>query len=221
MNLLEPILAYLLHSANRNIKGKSEKFISTFYLIKDKILKRGKWVGYDVQHIKGKKCNSCGGTGLHARYSNTPPYKPYDYDDCYHCFAGWYKMPLWICLRRIQFGKYVFHKPLKREEHIGNPFTQESLGWEVSSNPVIEGYIEHEKHWFGGYAIFIIFLLYNRPIAKAYFNDEFYWWYGYRLRNFVRRFRSWNGWTIVRPKVKIRQYYDEDFKDPYYDDLPF
>lgn len=213
------ILPFLLHTANRNIKGKSDRFIKPFYELKDEILKRGQWVGYDIQHINGKRCNSCDGKGNYPKYGYNG--KVYDYADCYHCFAGWYKMPIWICLRRIKFGKYFFHKPLKREEHIGNPFTKDSLGWEVSSNPIIEGYIDHNNHWFGGFAIFILFCLYNKTAAKLYFKDETDWYWRYRLKSFLRRLVSWNGWVIEKPKLKIQEYYDEDFKHAYYDDLPF
>jgi hypothetical protein len=121
------ILSWLLHHANRHTKSES------FYKIKDEILTRyGKQVGYDIQHIPGKTCNSCGGRGQHPKYSNTPPYKIYDWADCYHCWGGWYKFPKWICLARIEFGTYIFHKPLKREEKINNPFTKEELGWDVT-----------------------------------------------------------------------------------------
>lgn len=211
------ITPFLLHAANRNIKSKAEIFIKAFYEVKDEILKRGKWIGYDVQHIKGKRCNSCDGKGNHPKYGYNG--KVYDHADCYHCFAGWYKMPIWVCLRRIQFGRYVFHKPLKREEHIGNPFTKDSLGWEVTNNPVIEGYIDHEKHWFGGYAIFILLWFYNRSLAKSYFKDEFDWWIGYQVKRKFRLLKTWNGWIIHKPKIQIRQYYDEQFQ--HYDDLPF
>ena len=79
--LKKTILSWLLHNANR--EGRNEHF----YEIKNRILaKYGKLVCYDVQFIEGKKCHSCGGTGIYTGY--------YSNDDCYHCFNGWYKRKL-------------------------------------------------------------------------------------------------------------------------------
>lgn len=211
------IISYLLHAANRNIKGKSGQFIDAFYKIKDEILKGGKWIGYDIQHIRGKRCNACDGKGNYPKYGYNG--KVYDYADCYHCFAGWYKMPIWICLRRIQYGKFIFHKPLKREEHIGNPFTKESLGWQVSDNPIIEGYIDHQKHRLGGYAIFILLWLFNRPIGAMYFNDEFDWWWRYTVKRKFLRLPKWSDFIVDKPKIYINRYYDDNFT--HNEDLPF
>lgn len=208
------ILSYLLHFANRNIKSENEEYRNAFYRIKDELLKKyGTWVGYDVQHIKGKRCNSCGGTGQHARYSNTYPYKAYDWSDCYHCFAGWYKMPLWICLRRVQLGKFIFHVPLKREEHIGNPFTKESLGWEVTSNPVIEGYIDHDDHSLGGLSIYLILFLFGSPVASHYLKYKLYW-RKVRIRNKISNALRWQSWILYKPMTRSQYFADND-------DLPF
>lgn len=210
------ILPYLLHTANRNIKDHRIDFMSAFYLVKDKILsKYGRMIGYDVQHIAGKKCNSCGGKGQHPKYGYNG--KIYDWADCYHCWGGWYKFPIWVALSRIKFGRYVFHKPLKREERIGNPFTKESLGWEVSDSPIIKGYIDHNRHWLGDYAIYILFVLYDRKAAKEYISEALHW-RKVRLRNRLQYLTSWSAWIMDKPSIRINYYYDDEFEN---DDLPF
>jgi hypothetical protein len=213
------ILSWLLHQANRFSSSPG------FYHIKDLILtKYGKQVGYDIQKIDGKKCWSCDGTGLHARYSNTPPYKPYDYDDCWHCIGGWYKLPKWICLARIKFGKYTFHKPLKREECVKNPFTEEEMGWKVTDQPVIKGYIEHTATWFGRYATLILYCLYDREMAPACWRDVVFHlkldanWKWTKLK---KRF-TWKGITIHKPTPYIGHWFDAAGNPQSYDDdLPF
>lgn len=202
------ILSYLLHCANRSIKDfMFGDYLNEFYYIKDKMLKRyGRAVGYDIQHIRGKKCNSCGGTGQHPKYSFTTG-KIYDYEDCYRCWNGWYKMPIWVCLERVKFGRYLFHQPLKREEHIGNPFTKNILGWEVSTNPVIEGYIEHQKHRFGFYALVILFLIHKPTIAKEIIGRKMYW-KKVTLRHQVKNVFDWRTYIFWKP-VRFE------------DDLPF
>lgn len=212
------ILSFLLHAANRNIKDEQKEVMDAFYLIKDSILKKyGKVLGYDIQHIRGKRCNSCGGTGRHAKYSHFG--KIYDYADCYHCWGGWYKLPLWICLHRIKFGKFIFHKPLKKHECVGNPFREKNMGFVVTESPVIEGYIEHKNHWFGEYAMLILFALYNWAIFKPLFDRKIYWkkvWW----RNWIANKKRWYGWVIEKPKIYIRSYYDPEFNHSE-DDLPF
>ena len=209
MKTLLTILAVLLHIANRSIKDfMLGDYTTEFYSIKDAILKKYTVIsGYDVQHIRGKKCFSCGGTGQHPKYSYHTG-KIYDYADCYHCWNGWYKMPKWICLERRKFGKYIFHRPIKREEHLGNPFTKESLGWEVSTNPVIECYIEHEPHRYGMISILILFYIYNPLIAREIFNKQLYWRKD-RLKRRVHNLLKWRTYVFWKPKIYI------------HDDLPF
>lgn len=206
------LVAYLLHAANRTIKSRSEMYHDAFYRVKDVILSRyGTWDGYDVQHIKGKKCNSCGGRGQHPKYSYTG--KIYDWADCYRCWGGWYRFPKWICLRRIKFGPFTFHKPLKREECVGNPFTKEKLGWEVSERPVIEGYIEHDDHHLGVLAIYLLFMIYDRDTAKVFINRELYWRkvrVKNRISNAYRRLK-----TFRHKEVGTALRYEHD------EDLPF
>jgi hypothetical protein len=213
------LLSWLLHHANRHTKSES------FYAIKDQILsKYGKHIGYDVQHIPGKKCNSCGGKGQHPKYSNRPPYNIYDWADCYRCWGGWYKFPKWICLARIQFGRYVFHKPLKREERVTNPFTTDEIGWTVTDRPVIKGYIEHTKTWFSYPAFLIMFWLYNRPMFavlwQQYKQDLRYRWH-WKKRRIKERF-TWQGIVIEKPKRFPTMWYDAKGQGHEIDpDLPF
>lgn len=115
-------------------------------------------VGYDVQFIEGKKCNSCQGRGYHYKYGRNG--KPYDTADCYHYWGGWYKHPTWVLLKRIQLGKYIFHKPIQKEIRFKtNPFTREA-GWNVTDQ-VIQGYIEHTRTKHGKDALVILYLLYD------------------------------------------------------------
>lgn len=212
------MLSFLLHAANRNIKSEDKEFIDAFYKIKDAILKKyGAIDGYDIQHIKGKRCNSCDGHGRHWKYSYTTG-KRYDYTDCWHCWGGWYKLPKWIALHRIKFGKFIFHRPLKRHECVGNPFSPEELGWNVTDRPVIQGYIDHDNHWFGEYAMLLLFMIYNYPIFRVLFEKKWYW-KKIIIRNWFRKKLHWSGWILHRPSIFIRQYYNEDFTHS--EDLPF
>jgi hypothetical protein len=213
---MKHILAFLLHHANRYTK------LQGFYVIKDHLLKKyGVHLAYDIQHIPGKKCWSCGGTGEHARYSNTYPYKPYDYDACWHCVCGWYQLPKWICLDRIKFSTYIFHRPLKREERVRNPFTEEQMGWKVSDT-IIKGYIEHTSSWFGVWALLILFRLYNReayckelPVVldKVKYNLRWKW------RRFKRIF-TWSGFVLHKPQPFINHWFDAA-GNGHETDLPF
>lgn len=172
------ILSFLLHHANRSVKDFAfGQYTGDFYRVKDAILrKHGKVVGYDIQHIEGKKCYKCHGTGKYDRWDQ---YGIYDPDWCWGCNgSGWYKDPQWICLQRLQFGRYIFHKPLRREIGVKNPFTKENMGWEVSANPVMEGYVRHKSTWFGGYALAMIMI--NTPdfkliVARILREWKWYW----------------------------------------------
>lgn len=208
---------FLLHTANRNIKNEEKEIQDAFYRIKDAILsKHGKIIGYDIQHIKGKRCNSCDGHGRHWHYGHNG--KPYDYSDCYHCWGGWYKLPIWVALHRIKYGSFIFHKPLKRHECISNPFTEEEMGWKVTDSPVIQGYIEHSSHRFGDFAMLILFWFYNRAIFDIVFPKKWYW-KKVHVKNWFKNKTRWTGWILEKPRVYIRHYWDEEFNNP--EDLPF
>lgn len=210
------VLSFLLHAANRVAKGYCDSIKTSFYGIKDEILSRkGRQIGYDIQHIKGKRCNSCDGHGRYWKYGRNG--KPYDYDDCWHCCGGWYKLPIWVCLKRIQYGKYIFHKPLKRLDSVSNPFSKDELGWDVTTNPIIEGYIEHPEHKFGLYALLILLWIYDRGKFRSLLNQEWYW-KTWRIRHWINRHMTWRGWIMIDvPKLRINSYWDDEFKE----ELPF
>lgn len=155
------ILSWLLHHANRHTKSEY------FYAIKNRLLKKyGVHVRYDVQYIEGKKCNSCGGEGVHPKYGYDG--KIYDYADCYHCHGGWYKLPTWNILALLQFGKYQFHQPYKRV--YAKPLIE---------FPLIEGYIEHNDSKHGSFALTVLCLLYEKGYLKRWYNGAGSGWYVY------------------------------------------
>lgn len=196
------VLSFLLHHANRYSKS------TTFYAVKDKILKLyGCLDGYDVQKLPGKICRSCGGSGQYAKYSMHPPYKIYDYADCWHCIAGYYRLPRFVCLQRYKFGPYLFHKPLKSEEAFKNPFTKEELGWEVSERPVIAGYVEHQHSRYGQQALLILFLLYDRTEFRHIIRYK-QTYYRFRIKGIIARCKKIESWLLYRPLPFVLHWFD-------------
>lgn len=118
-------LATLLHKANSSPPWEFKK---DFYELKQRILQRfGTPDGHDVQHIPGKECYGCDGTGI-FKYS--------EYDTCERCYgSGWYKQPVWVVLRRYRFGRYVFHSPESRSYTRPDP--------DITR---IHGYVEHARY---------------------------------------------------------------------------
>jgi hypothetical protein len=225
-------ISFILHHANRCTKYPE------FYEIKDNILsKYAVTIGYEVQHIEGKKCYSCNGTGVHYKYSYTC--RAYDVDGCWHCFGGWYKRPQWILLAVKRFGRFVFHKPIQREYKAKNPFEKQE-GWKVDK--LITGYIDHTPGKYSFLAVYVLFLLYRPAMAKKYFLNNvgtgwrLYWWYprnwfynlvymirtgrhSYPLRQMKVTFESW----LRKPKQK-EPLWRQNFKEYYFgpdNDLPF
>src|SRR6185369_13280700 len=101
------ILSTLLHYANLSASS------ARFYALKNKLLDRyGKTIGYDVQYLDGKKCYTCGGTGVYTGYywESGEAW----HDTCNRCWRGWFKPPVWNVLLKRKFGKYTFHTPIKR-----------------------------------------------------------------------------------------------------------
>jgi len=124
------MIARLLHIANScPPPGKAQR--ERFYKMKQRILRWfGTEDGHDLQHIEGKKCWSCEGTG--------GLYEPHG---CWKCYGdGWFKPPVWILLKRWKFGGYTFHEPLQR--FYRKPETHSH------ARPMIEGYVEHAWHRF-------------------------------------------------------------------------
>lgn len=216
------MIAFLLHHANR--AAKNYPYLNEFYAIKDRLLKNAAHDGYDIQHIRGKRCHSCDGTGVHEKYSMYPPYKVYDTEGCWRCNGtGYYKHPQWICLQRVKFGGYIFHRPLKREYSVRNPWKEDVMGWEVSSRPVIEGYIKHRASWFGVWALLILFFIHD-PSAfqrmKANEVDNIRWRMRCKLYRWKKIF-TWEWWVIEKPKPFIMHYEYATGWSPIDPDLPF
>ena len=152
---MQTLLSWLLHHANRQYRSPE------FYAIKNRLLKKyGKHICYDVQFIEGKKCHSCGGTGIYSKhYDNYGFVSGVNY--CYNCFNGWYKRPVWNILARLQFGNYTFHQPYQRS------YTKPDNGIKV-----IEGYIEHNHSKYGEFAAGILFLIYDRKTFKVWWKEQ-------------------------------------------------
>jgi len=205
------ILSWLIHHANR--EGRNEYF----YRIKNRVLvKYGKHIGYDVQFIEGKKCHSCGGTGEYAKYGWNG--QVYDFVDCYRCFNGWHKRPTWNVLERVQFGKYIFHQPLKQ-----------LFKGPSKNDKIISGYINHKQSKYGTYALTALFLLYEKGYLKRWYRAQGLgwrcsWWYPsnwiYNIIHFIKKGR--HAIPLIRLREKKIQYRPTK---PYQhipgDDLPF
>lgn len=225
--MIKLILSYLLHHANREYRSDD------FYRIKDRILtKYGKVVGHDVQFIEGKKCRSCGGFGYHRRYSNTG--RVYDLVDCYHCWGGWYKHPAWVLLQRIQFGRYIFHKPVEKKLQTKNPYVQaQDLPEDLKLNlgpEIIKGYIEHKSSKRGKDTRVILFLLYDwngywkrwyKSIGRGWRCSKYWWLRPRTWPNNVAHIIRYKGEAI--PFTKKQKYTPPPPQIINYqpDDLPF
>ena len=149
------ILPWLLHHANRDYHGM---YKDDFYKIKNAILKKyGRYVGFDLQIIEGKKCFTCNGTGIYVGYywDSGDQWE----DTCNNCCAGWYKLPKYVLLSKIKFGKYLFHQPkysyTSKNEVPGYDFVNK-----------INGYIEHSETDYSEIASKILFLIYDFDIFK-------------------------------------------------------
>lgn len=153
------ILSFLLHHANRNNKSPE------FYAVKNKLLKlHGKHIGYDVQFIEGKKCHTCGGSGIYTGYYWESGERWQD--SCNRCYGGWYKRPVWNILERVQFGKYIFHQP--KERVYKNP--------NLSAASTITGYIDHSHSKHGDTAHFILMLMYEPGYLRRWFKGAGIGW---------------------------------------------
>lgn len=220
------MIAFLLHHANRCTK------MPEFYAIKDRLLGPAEVLGYDIQHIEGKKCYSCNGTGQHHKYDRNGFI--YATDSCWNCYGGWFKRPMWILLVRKKYGKYVFHRPVKREYSVKNPFIPSH------GDKIIDGYIEHRYGRYNYLAVLLLFLIYNRQAFKKYFHEmgmgwRTYWWYPqnwlYVVAHYVRHGRDACPLRDLRKKIQSRTHSPHDpdqwrknFHDHYFgpgSDLPF
>lgn len=205
------ILSRLLFRANRETKSEY------FYAIKNKLLaKYGKHIDYDVQYIAGKRCYSCGGTGIYHGYSQP--------QDCYRCYGGWYKLPTWNILSRMQFGKYIFHQPYKRVHK--KPEIEK---------PMIDGYIEKTKVKYGELSLFILCFIYEKGYLKRYWQSvgmgwRTYWYYPsnwlYNIAHLLKHGRGAIPFSDLKRKMeRLNQKLKGSYVQPEYetdgDDLPF
>jgi hypothetical protein len=128
MTRAKRLLGRFLHLANSDPGFGDER--KAFYAIKDRILTRwGEPDGTDVQHIAGKTCFGCDGTGQFVHYSG-------DQDYCERCGgSGWWRHPAWVVLQRYRLGGYSFHIPRERVYHEPQP--------NVTN---IEGFVQHADY---------------------------------------------------------------------------
>ncbi len=192
------IISWLLFHAN---KSKDKKF----YPIKNRILEKyGRKTDTVVQFIEGKKCFNCRGTGNHTYYDWNG--FAYDHDFCWNCNgSGWYKRPRWNWLDVVQFGKYSFHQPYAT--------TYESPTENVHQ---FEGYVEHTNTKYTEFALFLIFLIYERGFINRWWNNERHgwrscWWLPRNwIKNTIHILKHGRKSYPFRKRVKINT-----------DDLPF
>jgi len=194
------ILSWLVFHANKS-KDKA------FYKIKNRILdKYGRKTDTVVQFIEGKKCFSCGGTGNHTYYGWNG--FAYDHAPCWNCNgSGWFKHPRWNWLDVIQFGKFNFHRPFATTYEAPTESVQQ-----------FEGYIEHSHTKHTDFALFIIFIMYEKGYLNRWYKDigkgwRLYWWLP----------RNWINNTIHILKYGRKAYPFRKRVKPNYctDDLPF
>lgn len=151
------MIAKLLHIANSSPPGnRAER--EQFYAMKQRILHRfGNPDHNDIQYIPGKKCWSCGGTGIWRHtYSG-------DEDYCWKCDgSGWFKQPVWVTLQRWRLGRFVFHEPIERRY-------SQPLGRAVK----IEGYVEHKAYAYRQVrrSMIILGLMFDWSVARPEIAD--------------------------------------------------
>lgn len=199
---MKTLISTLLYHANKYPYLVDKK---RFYEIKSALVRMyGKSIGYDLQYIEGKSCHACYGTGNHEKYGWHG--EVYGVEDCWHCDGdGWYKNPQYNILERYQFGKYVFHQPIKRF-YSKRAFDESVYAVEVSER--IEGYIKHSKG--NRFLAHLFCFIYMRDkwiteqknqIGKGYYRT---WWRPYNfLNNLIGLFRS----------KSVRLFFIEHMKD--------
>ena len=217
--LILSVLSWLLHHANQH--GKDQ----FFYKIKNRILaKYGKHICYEVQFIEGKRCLSCKGTGKFQKYS----YERSFYKEmCWNCYgSGWFKKPCWNILALVKFGKYEFHQPYMRVYE--DP---------QSKCKTFSGYIERHPTRLTGFAITVLFLIYEKGYLKRWYKSvgigwRSYWWQPRNWMNNIvhiikhgRKSIPFHHQGIIRRKIsrlffpKPKPVFYPELNDE--DDLPF
>lgn len=160
-------LARLLHYANAEPPREMKP---EFYALKKRLLERyADPVGFDVQHIEGKRCWTCGGTGVYVGYHT---YSGDEWEDtCNRCWGtGWFKDPVWIVLNKFQWHGFKFHIPGERKYKRPDP--------DVTN---IRGYVEHTDYGDKSEIAFVwlCLLLGHWRLAWKWFNSGWrrvQWW---------------------------------------------
>jgi hypothetical protein len=190
------ILGKVLFIANSNPGALACK--SYFYTVKNKILlKYGEKIGFDLQHIEGKKCYACGGSGTYVGYYWDTGTEWID--DCNKCFGGWYKAPCTYKLDKYRLGKNIFHMPVKTY------FFNEGAPEEGKLSD-IKGYINHYNEITGKQsreAILWLILLFNFPQFKYFWKSaHLYFCYDHSKYPLTRLFILKAKWPDFKHSVK-------------------
>ncbi len=153
--MIKRLIGYLMFLAN------GEGLREQWYPLKQKLCDRyGVNNGYDIQYIEGKRCFSCEGTGVYAKFTH---YTGIKRELCYRCDNGWYKKPCYVLLERIKVGNYAFHKPIKSYSSIKNVVLMD-----IPLTVTINGYISHNKKKYGWLAFSVLYILYDFKGYRKY-----------------------------------------------------
>lgn len=170
----------------------------TFYLLKDKILKKyGHNNGYDLQVIK-QTCNSCDGTGkFKCHWKST--------ETCWSCGGdGIFRVKQIILERHILNGN-IFHIP------VGEVQLKPYLG---SLKNKIEGYIRHEPtEGNPQYCLYYLMWHYDRDMFFKYLTSDVQCYYKMERLKFQRLLRKHNPLNAIAEFLQVKKQET--------DDLPF
>lgn len=189
-----------------------------WYSLKQQLCaKYGSNDGYDVQCLPGKECYSCNGTGIFVKYHS---FGSSTKEHCFRCTRGWYVLPSYVLLERINVGGYLFHKPISRK--------QTSIFPDVPISTKIDGYIEHSKKKFGWVAFSILYIFFDLKTYRQYVKGfgvgwRCSWWLPQNyLYNFMHIYRKgWNSVPIDKLRKKMNSIKRYIGKNPDLDNLPF
>lgn len=180
------MIGKLLHIANSYPSAIDKE---RFYAMKSRILQRwGTPDGRDIQHIEGKQCWTCYGSGIYVGiyWISGDEWQ----DTCNRCFgSGWFKSPVWVVLERYRIGNFVFHQPTDRLYK-----APESL----EPTNQIEGYIEHRDYGWRKpiWAAIVLGLIFDWKLA----------WLGLKGEaNSTRIVQRWHRWKRDRKRRQIER----------------
>lgn len=206
------IIGRLMFMAN------SEGVKQPWYSLKEKLCKKfGVNDGYDVQFIEGKKCYSCGGTGVYHKYYQ----REWIDDECYNCCGtGMYKDHRYIVLERIRVGGYIFHRPQK---DTAISWTKPTLP-EISATVTINGYIDHMRVKNGWMAFSVLFILFAPSAYFKYIKSwglgwKCAWWLPKNYLHNIMHIRR-NGLNAI-PFRNFKKSKNQNIPHAFGDDLPF